>query len=220
MAREKATAKRAESVSALTRKYITENISINTCLRRGLINYSALARLICDEYGISNFDAVVVACRRYYSRLKGSSNYDSRVISLIDKAKIRVRTKIAAITLEKMFDLDRLDALQQRIRRDRADFIYIEGESGDVIITNHEYVTTVREMFKNRVVKAADGLAQITMIFDERIEETPGVVAFVYGLLADHRINIVEEMSCWRDLILIVNDRDVHKATRLLTFTA
>jgi aspartokinase len=54
------------------------------------------------------------------------------------------------------------------------------------------------------------------MTFDERLETTPGVVSFIYGLLAEHGINVVEEMSCWTELMLVVAEEDAARTIRLL----
>ena len=59
-------------------------------------------------------------------------------------------------------------------------------------------------------------MAQITLIFDERIETTPGVVSFVYSLLASNAVNIREEMSCWTDLLLLLDERDAARAMEVL----
>jgi aspartokinase len=55
------------------------------------------------------------------------------------------------------------------------------------------------------------------MVFDERIETTPGVVSFIYGLLSDNGINVQEEMSCWTDLMIIIDEKNAAKAMRVLS---
>jgi len=58
---------------------------------------------------------------------------------------------------------------------------------------------------------------QISMLLSEEVEIVPGVVAYVYGLLAEHGINLREEMSCWTDLMLVIEQKDLETAVRLLT---
>ena len=53
------------SVAKLTKKYIENHPSVNDCIKNNLINYSELARQICDKNKIDKFDAVLIACRRY-----------------------------------------------------------------------------------------------------------------------------------------------------------
>ncbi len=70
------------------------------CLARGLINYSKLSRQICRKKGISNFDAVLVACRRYAAKLKPKKDVDilkkSRVNVKMEKGVALVSVKLGS----------------------------------------------------------------------------------------------------------------------------
>lgn len=206
------------SITRLTQKYISERPSIRDCLRRGLINYSALSREICEEEKTDKFDAVLVACRRYYNRLKKKDSLEERVRNLLRGARVRTRNQISVIILEKPRDFERLSRLQKEVREAGGDFNLIEGDHAVVVITNSEYVEEIRESFRGKIKKITSDLVQISMNFDERLETTPGVVSFVYGLLAEHGINVLEEMSCWTELMIVVNEEDSARAIRLLSF--
>ena len=54
------------------------------------------------------------------------------------------------------------------------------------------------------------------MIFSKNIETTPGVISHIYTLLGANGINILEEMSCWTDVMLIVSEKDAVLAAQLL----
>ena len=51
-----------------------------------------------------------------------------------------------------------------------------------------------------------------------KIETTSGVVNYIYGLLADKGVNVLEEMSCWTDLMIILEEKDLSKAMAVLSF--
>lgn len=55
------------------------------------------------------------------------------------------------------------------------------------------------------------------MIFDESLETVSGVVASVYRLFAMNDINIREEMSCWTDIMIIIDEQDIGKAMQVLS---
>ena len=206
------------SITKLSRQYISDHPSIKDCLRLGLVNYSALARTICDNLQIKQFDAVVVAARRYYDQIKSQLPHEKKIVSLIRNAKLRAHNKIAVAVVEKPRDFERLYTLQKKIKKDRGDFNFIEGEDALVLVTNSDYLDDLRVTFKGRIIKLSENLAQITMLFDQKIETTSGVVAYVYGLLASNGINVLEEMSCWTDLMLVVAEQDAAKAMRVLSF--
>ena len=60
------------------------------------------------------------------------------------------------------------------------------------------------------------GLAEITIESSPEIEDIPGVMAFVYSLLAERGININETLSSYSDTILVVAEKDAQKALEAL----
>jgi hypothetical protein len=202
---------------SLTQHFISEHPSIKDCLRRGLVNYSALARLICETLGTDRFDAVLMACRRQHAMIKDQMTQEKKVRALLKRAKIRLRNKMMVAIVEKPTDFERVYDLQKRIKRDRGDFHLIEGEEVLTLISNSDYVSDLKEAFRGKIKKVTEDLAQLTMVFDEKIETTPGVVSFIYGLLADNSINVWEEMSCWTDLMVIIEEKDAARAMHVLS---
>ncbi len=204
------------NASRLTQKYIREHPSVADCLDRGLINYSALAREICQAEDVDSFDAILVACRRYYERSKKRRSQEASIQSLLRKAKVRVRTKILVATLDKYNMLERALKLQELVRQERGDFNLIEGEEALTIVTNTEYAASVEKLFEGNVLKMRRDLVQVTMIFDERIENTPGVVSYIFRSLAESRVNVREEMSCWTDVMFVIDEGDLPKVMDIL----
>lgn len=209
----------AMSINRLAQQYVSLNPSIKDCLKRGLINYSALAREICRTRETKKFDAALVACRRLANRLKDQSPADRRAISLIERAKITLKNKVITAIVEKPRDYDRLYGLQKSIKAQRGDVTVIEGADALVIVSSQEFVPEIKETFKNRILKLSTGLTQISMVFSEKLETTPGVVSFVYGLLAENNINVLEEMSCWTELMLVIDAADTAKAMKVLSLS-
>jgi aspartokinase len=205
------------NVTRLTTRYVSEHASIKDCLRKGLINYSALAREICQHYGIDRFDAVLIACRRIRSRTKGLEVQETRIKELLRRAKLRVRSKIIVAIIAKPRDFERVYKIQSEIKKDGGDFNLIEGDEVITIVTNEEYGADLRLAFRTNIKKLSTDLVQIALVFDKRIETTSGVVAHVYGILAENGINVLEEMSCWTELMMVIDERDLPKAMKVLS---
>ena len=206
------------SISRLTHKYIREHPSVQDCLERGLINYSALAREICKGSEDTSFDAVLVACRRYFQKKKSHISREQRIISLIKKSKVRVRNKIAVATIDKTRGLDRALEIQTLVKKEKGDFNLIEGEDAITFITNLDYLPLIKKTFGVGVLKTSTGLAQITMLFGDNLEMTPGVLSFLFRIFSENDINIREEMSCWKDVMVVVEEQDVSKIMNILNF--
>jgi hypothetical protein len=205
------------NITRLTQHYIREHPSVADCLDRGLVNYSALAREICQELSVNAFDAVLIACRRYHARHKQQNMHEKNITSLLKNAKVRVRNRIAVAIVEKEKMLERALGIQKLVRKQRGDFNLIEGEEVFTIVTNVEYLPVIRDTFGPKVLKITRDLVQITMVFHEKIEAISGVVSHIYRLFAESNINIREEMSCWTDVMVVIDDKDLAKAMQVLS---
>ena len=203
---------------ALVHEYLASHPSVRECLARGLINHSALARAVIEEGGKASLDALIVASRRYQARIRESTlARDRRVLALLKRSRLRLRNRMCVLILDKPREFDRLLVLQREVRRDRGDFRFIEGEDAITLITNDLYLGLVKTRLGSYIKQSVSDVAQITLIFDERIETTPGVVSYVYSLLAANGVNIREEMSCWTDLLLLLDERDAARAMEVLS---
>jgi len=206
------------NITKLTEKYIAENPSIKDCIKKGLINYSALTRLICEKNKIDKFDAVLIACRRYFYKVKTKNTHQDEIIKLVKNVKLRIRNKIMVAILEKPKDMEKIYLFQKKVKKEKCDFNLIEGEDVIILITNSNYKSEINEKFKLQIIEINSNLAQITMIFDPDIETVSGVVNYIYGLLSENGINVREEMSCWTDLMIIIDDDDMAKTMKVLSF--
>ena len=89
------------SIAEIVREYIGAHPSIMDCLRYGVINYSALSRMIMDEYKIDNMVAVLIASRRYAEELQKEKNYlEKRIKEILKRSRINIKTKVATVTLK------------------------------------------------------------------------------------------------------------------------
>jgi hypothetical protein len=92
------------SIAQSIDRYLSLHPFERDCLARGLVNYSKLSRQICDDIGIHQFDAVLVACRRYSSRLKPKKHFEGEIISSLRRAKIGVKIEKGIALLTVKFD--------------------------------------------------------------------------------------------------------------------
>lgn len=205
------------NITQLTHAYIRDDSALVDCLCRGLLNYSALAREICTRSGLDAFDAVLAACRRYPTDARSRLARERQIAGLLQSSKIVLRSKIIVATVDKPETFQRALSLQQLIRKEKGDFRLIEGEESFTIITNEKYLRTIRETFGRSVKDIGNDLVQITLVFSERLVTTIGVCAYLYRMFADHGINLREEMSCWTDIMIVIDERDMAKAMKLLS---
>jgi len=208
------------NITKLTEKYIESKPSIKDCLKKDMVNFSKLARTIIKENKLKNndFDAVLIACRRYKRKLKKEFQHEEQILDLLKKTKISLKTKIAVIVLEKTIFFNNLIEIGKKIKKTNEEFHMFEGPSSITVITSQEFLPEIKKTFKNSIIKINKDLVAVILKSPENIENLPGVVAFTYSLLADNSVNLVESMSCWTDTIFVVNEKQIAKVMEVLRF--
>ncbi len=209
------------NITRLTEQYISEHPSIKDCLKKGLINYSSLTRQICKNQNLDskkNFDAILIACRRYYRKVSKETVLENKIIKILKGSKLEVKNKIVVVLVEKDIYYGHLIELQKEIKKKKELFHIIEGSNTITVITSNEFLNIVKRFFRNKIIKINENLAEITLKSSEDLEKTPGVIAYLSTLLAENGINIIETMSTWTDTLFVIDEKDIAKVMELLSF--
>ncbi|MBW2988877.1 ACT domain-containing protein [Candidatus Woesearchaeota archaeon] len=211
---------RSMNITKLTERYINSHPSVRDCIRKKLVNYSSLARQIAKDSDLDirdNFDAILIACRRYFRKLKKEDILEKRIIDILQKSKLEVKNKIIVVVVEKGIYFNNLIDLHKEVKKKAEVFHVIEGSGTITIITTSEFLEQVKKLFRNRIIKVTKDLAEINLKSSEELERTPGVIAYLTALLAENNINITETMSAWTDTLFVISEKDIAKVMEILT---
>jgi len=206
------------SVAKQVRDFISNHPSVVDALRMGIVNHSALARLIGKALGIKGEEAVLAACRRYpVERIK--SYKEDAVKKVLGKSRIETRTKMATITVVQGIDvLQRLGDVVEELLDENRICRLIQVSQGTVIIVDEGSVSRVtKKLREEHLIRVSRDLVELAVTSPESVEETPGLMAFLAGALASKGINIVQAMSCYTDTIFILEKADMTAAIETLT---
>ena len=209
-------------ITKQTAKYISEHPSIKDAMKKGVVNYSKLSRLIAKDLGLekTKMEAVLIACRRYSEKLSKESGeiQEDKILGVLSKSELEIKNKIVAIIINKKLYMDNLLDIEKKIRK-KADMFYaIEGTNVFTIIVSEKYLEEIKEMFKKNILKITKDQVMITVKSGEDLENVPGVISYLYSLFADNGVNIMETMSCWTDTIIVINEEDLGKVMNFLKF--
>lgn len=204
------------NTAALTKQYIEEHASVKMCLAAGLINYSALARMIALEYGLikqTSIEAIVVAARRIKRGLADRVD----VHKFFADSSIRIENNIVAYTLDRSTLTEKIMQIEKEIKSAHGIFFAIEGTRSITIITNAAHEKLLQKSFSRLVLEKFADQVLIT-ISAPGIQEVAGAVHHVTSLLFDRGVNITELISCHDDTIFVIDKDATAKAIEALRF--
>lgn len=209
------------TTTELTEKYLTEHPSILDCLKNGIINYSKLSRKIAKELNLekkTTIEAILIACRRYEAKIKNEKILEDNILKILKNSELEIKNKIIVIIIDKKKYFGRIMEIEKQVRIVTDTFYSIEGSKVFTIITSEKNLPNLKKFFKNNIIKISKNLAMITIKSPKELENTPGVNAFVYSKFRENGINIVEQMSCWTDTIMVINEKDIPEVMSFLRF--
>ncbi len=214
------TSRDAGSVARQVRGYLDGHPVVADAIRLGIGNYSAIARRIAAELGQPRTEAIIAACRRY-PRGRGESYREAGVRRVLRKSRIETRTKVAAITLNQGVDvLTRLGDVVEELLDENSLCRVIPVSRGTVVIVDEESVLRVTQQLRGpQVLGVRKRLVELAVTSPESIEETPGLLTLLTGVLSAQGINIVEALSCYTDTIFLLDEGDLNAAMGVLTQT-
>jgi len=209
------------TTAELTEKYLTEHPSIKDCLRQGIINYSKLSRKIAKELNIekkTSMEAILIACRRYEAKIKKEEILEDKILDILQNSELEIKNKIIVCIIEKTRYLDKILEIQRKVQKQADTFYAIEGSKVFTIITSEKYLKYLESIFEKGIIKTSTNLAMITIKSPKELENTPGVNAFVYSKFREQGLNIIEQMSCWTDTIIVISEEDIATVMKFLKF--
>ena len=207
-------------IARRVREYLDGQPVIADAIRLGIGNYSAIARRIGKELEIPQSEAVIAACRRY-PRGSGESARAAGVRRVVRKSRIETRTKVATITASQGADvLQRLGDVVEELLDENSLCRLIQVSRGTVIIVSEDAVSRVtKHLREDQIIGVRRNLIEVAVTSPESIEETPGLLTLLTGVLSAQGINIVEALSCYTDTIFLLEHDDLNAALAVLSKT-
>src|SRR3989338_3202423 len=207
------------NITRVTEEFVAEHPSIKDCVKKELVNYSKLARLIAKDAGIdlkNNFDAILIACRRYFQKIRQQPTEEAKILDVLRQSKVEVKNKVVVAIMEKGVYVDYLLELEKEIKKKAEWFHVIDGANAITLITGEEFLPKMKSLFKSKLVKVQKDLVEITLKSPKEIEHVSGIIGYLYSRFAENNINIIETMSCWTDTLFVIEEKDVAHAMAVL----
>ena len=186
-------------MAQLVRETIQMRPSLLDALKMQIVNYSALARMLQTEIGEGSLEAVKAAIIRVSGELEAESRLqEERVRDILKESVVRLQDKIAVIISTEMLEIPYLVTAYLT-----DSYVYVVDQT--------RLKTDIPEQ-----AQTTGNLVALILISPQRVETTPGFVAFISNLLASREINIVEFISCSTNTVIVLDAADALNAFSLL----
>ena len=216
------TVRNGPSAADATRQYIDEHPSIREALRDDLVNYTALARRIESETGVTSEEAVTVAVRRYQRGLAQEPPEVGKVRDLIRESRLEVHARVAIVRLRD--DWDVVDALLELGRRVLSDsngrrlFEIIIGTRAITVLCEETLLAEIKPAIPAKLLLGTErGLALLAFRSRPEVAEIPGVLTYIADALYRSGINCLETVSVHTDSLFVFRDADAIRAYQVLS---
>jgi aspartokinase len=207
-----------KTVAHQVEEYIDTHPITRNALQHGIVNYSALARVIQKSLGITkNFEAVLIAIRRNAEKLiKIKEHLETRVQYILTESNFEIKTKMAVLTLENdPYVLKQLGDIAKELSSERIHFQLIQGSNAITFVIEQKFLDRLKKLEKS-FLKIKKDRVEITIKSPAKIEEVPGVISMIMNAFSERNINILETMSCYTDTMILINPEDLGASVKLL----
>ncbi len=199
-----------EHVASRVREYLQDNPELWKSLDLGIVNLSALSRLIMKDLELESFDAVMGALKRI--PVSGISMNTYR--NILKKSKIESRTDISVLILKPTTEnLKLLIELTKNLTENYSDYRIIQATQGYGIVVGDELLEKISRFIpKTEIISKSTGLGEIIIVSSNSILSIKGYVSYASGLLSNRGINILQIVSFFTDITFILQPGDLLSA--------
>lgn len=211
------------TIAHIVGKMVKDKPQLEDAVVRDIVSYAKLAEYMQPEVEKElgkkvKHAAVVMALMRLSEKLR------TEHIERIEKGKygeieMGIRSDVIEVTIVKSpKSFEPVKRLYALVDFEGGDVLnVIQGNHEITIIASRRYLKRFEaELRGEKVIKKIESLSALSIKFPKEFLQMPGFIALITRELAWHGINVVEIVSTYTELTLVLSNEDVTKAYRAL----
>ncbi|MCC5998309.1 MAG: hypothetical protein LM573_04460 [Thermofilum sp.] len=210
---------RREGVSYYVRLALLSRPYVLIALQQGIINYSALAKLIhgdVEKIAGRSFTktSIKMAVLRVAKSMLETIPPTLRLSRVLSSSSLRVYHDLSVLSVPNSVFHTKIEKMFASGSLSKTSVLHvIKGETAVTIITDTEAAERIVSILtKEEILRHLRNQAAIVLTGPPEILTTPGIVSLVSMSIAVRGVNLTEIVSCHRDIILIVEGSDLSMA--------
>ena len=143
----------------------------------------------------------------------------SVVWSVLSKAKVSIKGDVSIIVVYPDLEaIKRVNKIENLVDISLRETLYIIREqTAMVIIIEKDKREKALELLKGlQIIRVKENATALIVISPETIVSTSGVLNTIISQFAKNKVNIEEIISCYRDTIIIVDEKDSTKGYQIV----
>ena len=209
------------TITDIVKELLKKTPLIEEALSKDLINYSALARLFKPEienrlFRTVDVASIVMALKRTAKKLKLPSR---KIKKLEPKGELVVRSNLTEyILMASETAMKQLAVFAQTLTKHPNTFFAVTKgvREIDVLVSNSLKADLLKLLRKEKIIVKLEDLSLITLFHSEGAVFTPGFHYSILKALAWENINIIEIVSTYTELTIILKSKDIDGAFSVL----
>ena len=209
------------TITDVVKELLKKTLLIEEALSKNLINYSSLARLFKPEiekrlFKTVEIPSIVMALKRTVKKLKLPSK---KLKKLEPKGELAVRSNLTEyILVASESAIRQLGVFAQILTKQaNAFFALTKGVREIDVIVSDSLRTELMKLLRNeKIIAKVEDLSLITLFHSEGAVFTPGFHYSILKALAWENINVIEIVSTYTELTIILQSKDVDAAFSVL----
>jgi hypothetical protein len=213
-----------EATAQLVKDEIYSSIFLLESLKKGIINYSELARQLLpkikEQNKKANISSIIISLQRLYEEIKNEKRENS-FKEILENSELIMKTNIVDLTLERTKEVTKIvSEISKEIKWDIGDVMFIiQGTSEITVILDKKNLKKF-DRVRGKIIEIKENLAMLSLREPEDLSSyskgVVGFLAFLTSALSDKNINIWEAATTYKQNIFIISEEDLPKAYEIL----
>lgn len=213
-----------KKTAELVREAIKSSLFINETLKNGLINYSALTRVLLpkiqEKNPKANFQSVLITIQRYYDEVKGKKIV-KEFKEILKDSELLMKNQIVSITFERnKFVMDKINKISKNIRWDMGDILFFTQGNSEITLVIDKKNKLKLNIIKEYILEEKDNFSILSLREPEKLKayskNVQGFLALLTSALSDSHVNIYDISSTYKQIIFVIEEKYLTKAYETL----
>lgn len=214
-----------KSISQAVEEELDKHMFVKDAMKIDAVNYSGLARYLIpmlkrrlDRKYIKE-GAVIMAIKRYANKVEKSELHFLKVLEMISRFDLMLKGDMVSVTIHPTKEsYIVISKLYSELNWARGERIYVSQAAGEISMFLDTKLSKklTDAIGKKSITHIEKDLAAIIVTTPPEMLDTPGVIHYATGLLAERGIPLIDFFSTYTGMVFVLKEKDSAMAYKIL----